>query len=128
MTDATGFVGAVARVGSGGSAIDSEVVRELLERRRRDDPLETLTPRERDVLTPMAEGLTNQGIAERPVVTDKAVERHVTSIFSKRVIDAGTDRAPTGPRGADVPARHLTPGHYLQGRGSAGARAEGCPA
>ena len=94
VTDVRGFLDAVTRVGSGGSAIDPEVVRELLGRRRRDDPLETLTPRERDVMTLMAEGLTNQGIADTLVVTEKAVERHVTSIFSKLVIDA----APTGHR------------------------------
>jgi DNA-binding NarL/FixJ family response regulator len=88
VTDVDALLDAIVRVGSGGSAIDPEVVRELLGRRRVDDPLEGLTPRERDVLTLMAEGLTNQGIADRLVVTEKAVERHVTSIFSKLLIDA----------------------------------------
>ena len=61
---------------------------ELLGRRREDDPLEQLTPREREVLSLMAEGLTNAGIAARLVVTEKAVERHVTAIFSKLLLDA----------------------------------------
>src|SRR3954466_5833024 len=60
----------------------------LLDRRRADDPLEGLTPKEREVLGLMAEGLTNQGIAERLVVTESAVERHVTGIFSKLKLDA----------------------------------------
>jgi DNA-binding NarL/FixJ family response regulator len=88
VTDVDALLDAIDRVGSGGSAIDPEVVRELLGRRRTEDPLEALTPRERDVLTLMAEGLTNHGIADRLVVTEKAVERHVTSIFSKLLIDA----------------------------------------
>jgi DNA-binding NarL/FixJ family response regulator len=88
VTDVDAFLDGVRRVADGGSVLDPKVVQELLGRRRRDDPLEQLTPRERDVLELMAEGLTNQGIAERLVVTEKAVERHVTSIFSKLVIDA----------------------------------------
>ena len=59
------------------------VVSQLVGRRRRDDPLEDLTPREREVLGLMAEGRSNQAIAERLVVTQRAVEKHVTSIFSK---------------------------------------------
>jgi DNA-binding NarL/FixJ family response regulator len=88
VTDVDAFLDGVRRVAEGGSVLDPKVVQELLGRRRRDDPLEQLTPRERDVLELMAEGLTNQGIAERLVVTEKAVERHVTSIFAKLVIDA----------------------------------------
>jgi DNA-binding NarL/FixJ family response regulator len=77
------FVDAVARVGAGGSVLDPTVVGTLLGRRRRDDPLDQLTTRERDVLGLMAEGRSNQAIAEQLVVTERAVEKHVTSIFSK---------------------------------------------
>src|SRR3954471_22347726 len=77
------FADAVRRVGSGGSALDPAVVAEMLGRRRRDDPLEQLTPREREVLELMAEGRSNRGIAEKLVVTPHAVEKHVTNIFSK---------------------------------------------
>jgi DNA-binding NarL/FixJ family response regulator len=77
------FVDAVARVGAGGSVLDPTVVSTLLGRRRRDDPLDRLTSRERDVLGLMAEGRSNQAIAEQLVVTERAVEKHVTSIFSK---------------------------------------------
>jgi DNA-binding NarL/FixJ family response regulator len=94
VTEPAAFVDAVRRVAGGGSALDPQVVQELLGRRRADDPLDQLTPRERDVLALMAEGLTNVGIAERLVVTEKAVERHVTAIFSKLLLDA----APTDHR------------------------------
>jgi DNA-binding NarL/FixJ family response regulator len=77
------FVDAVARVAAGGSVLDPTVVGTLLGRRRRDDPLDQLTTRERDVLALMAEGRSNQAIAEQLVVTERAVEKHVTSIFSK---------------------------------------------
>jgi DNA-binding NarL/FixJ family response regulator len=77
------FIEAVRRVAAGGSALDPEVVSQLLGRRRRDDPLETLTPRERQVLELMSEGRTNHAIAEELVVTERAVEKHVTSIFGK---------------------------------------------
>jgi DNA-binding NarL/FixJ family response regulator len=77
------FTDAVRRVANGGSALDPQVVRRMVERPRRDSPLDRLTPRERDVLTLMAEGLSNQGIADRLVVSAAAVERHVTSIFVK---------------------------------------------
>jgi DNA-binding NarL/FixJ family response regulator len=88
VTEGDAFVDAVRRVAGGGSALDPQVVQELLGRRRADDPLEKLTPRETDVLQLMAEGLTNAGIAARLVVTEKAVERHVTAIFSKLLLDA----------------------------------------
>ena len=71
------------RVGAGGSALDPEVVSQMLGRRRRDDPLEALTPREREVLGLMAEGRSNAAIAAELVVTERAVEKHVTGIFSK---------------------------------------------
>jgi DNA-binding NarL/FixJ family response regulator len=83
VADVDGFVDAVRRVATGGSALDPEVVSRLLGRTRRDDPLAELTPREREVLELMAEGRTNAAIAERLVVTERAVEKHVTSIFGK---------------------------------------------
>lgn len=83
VADIEGFVDAVRRVGEGGSALDPEVVAHLLGRRRRDDPLDALTPREREVLGLMAEGRSNRAIAEELVVTERAVEKHVTSIFDK---------------------------------------------
>jgi DNA-binding NarL/FixJ family response regulator len=81
--DVAAFTEAVARVASGGSALDPEVVARMLGRRRRQGPLDLLSPRERDVLSAMAEGKSNQGIAEQLVVTEAAVEKHVTGIFSK---------------------------------------------
>jgi DNA-binding NarL/FixJ family response regulator len=83
VADVERFVDAVRRVGDGGSVLDPEVVATLLGRRRRDDPLAELTEREREVLALMAEGRSNQAIAEQLVVTERAVEKHVTSIFSK---------------------------------------------
>ena len=77
------FADAVRRVGDGGSALDPTIVSQLVGRRRGDDPLSQLTAREREVLGLMAEGRSNQGIAERLVVTERAVEKHVTSIFGK---------------------------------------------
>src|SRR5215208_2573844 len=77
------YTDAVRRVANGGSALDPEVVALLLGRRRREDPLESLTAREREVLGLMAEGRSNNAIAEALVVTERAVEKHVTSIFSK---------------------------------------------
>jgi len=81
--DVEAFVQAVARVAAGGSALDPEVVGRMLGRRRSGGPLERLSPRERDVLAAMAEGKSNQGIAEALVVTEAAVEKHVTGIFNK---------------------------------------------
>jgi DNA-binding NarL/FixJ family response regulator len=81
--DVDAFADAVRRVGEGGSALDPEVVSQLMGRRRRDDPLEALTPREREVLVLMAEGRSNAAIADALIVTERAVEKHVTSIFSK---------------------------------------------
>jgi DNA-binding NarL/FixJ family response regulator len=77
------FTDAVERVASGGSALDPEVVARMLGRRRPPGPLDGLSPRERDVLASMAEGKSNRGIAEALVVTEAAVEKHVTSIFRK---------------------------------------------
>ena len=83
VADVRDFVDAVRRVGDGGTALDPEVVAQLLARSRRRDPLERLTPREREVLGLMAEGRSNAAIAMALVVSDGAVEKHVRSIFSK---------------------------------------------
>ena len=83
VSDVGEFVGAVRRVGGGGSAIDPVIVSTLLGRRRDDDPIAELTPREREVLTLMAEGRSNQGIADRLVITLRAAEKYVSSIFTK---------------------------------------------
>ena len=81
--DGDRFADAVRRVAEGGSALDPEVVSHMLGRRRVDAPLEDLTPREYDVLTLMAEGRSNQAIADVLVISARAVEKHVTSIFTK---------------------------------------------
>jgi DNA-binding NarL/FixJ family response regulator len=81
--DVERFADSVRRVGEGGSALDPEVVLQMLGRRRRDDRLIQLTERDREVLALMAEGRSNQAIARRLVVTERAVEKHVTSIFEK---------------------------------------------
>ena len=81
--DVKDFLAAVRRVADGGSAVDPIIVSTLLSRRRSDDPLERLTPREREVLVLMAEGSSNQGIADRLVITVRAVEKYVSSIFGK---------------------------------------------
>ena len=83
ISDVPDFIAAVRRVAAGGSAVDPTIVSTLLSRRRRDDPLATLTPREREVLKLMAEGNSNQGIADRLVITLRAVEKYVSSIFGK---------------------------------------------
>ncbi len=77
------FLGAVRRVAAGGTAIDPIIISTLLTKRRSDDPLAQLTPREREILVLMAEGRSNQGIADRLVITLRAVERHVSTIFGK---------------------------------------------
>ncbi|WP_445151986.1 response regulator [Baekduia sp. Peel2402] len=83
VADPSDFVAQVDRVAAGGTAIDQEVVSQLLARRRADDPLQELTPREREVMELMAQGLSNSAIAQKLVVTDGAVEKHVTNIFGK---------------------------------------------
>ena len=88
VSDVGTFADAVERVGTGGSALDPEVVSVLMGRAREDDPLEELTPREREVLSLMAEGRSNAAIAEQLVVTERAVEKHVTSIFGKLELSA----------------------------------------
>jgi DNA-binding NarL/FixJ family response regulator len=89
VADVGALTDAVRRVGEGGSALDPEVVSQMLGRRRREDPLEELTPREREVLGLMAEGRSNASIAAELVVTERAVEKHVTGIFSKLGLEAG---------------------------------------
>jgi DNA-binding NarL/FixJ family response regulator len=79
----TDFLDALQRVAAGGTALDPEVVAQLIVRRRADDPLHALTPRERDVLARMAEGHSNTTIARQLVVTDGAVHKHIGNIFAK---------------------------------------------
>jgi DNA-binding NarL/FixJ family response regulator len=83
VADVDRFIDAVRRVAGGGSALDPEVVAHLLGRRRDDDPIGQLSEREREVLAAMAEGLSNSAIAERLVITERSVEKHITSIFSR---------------------------------------------
>ena len=91
VSDVEQFASSVRRVAEGGSVLDPDVVSQLIGRRRRDDPLEQLTPREREVLELMAEGRSNQAIADRLFVTLRAVEKHVTSIFTKLGLPASTE-------------------------------------
>jgi DNA-binding NarL/FixJ family response regulator/class 3 adenylate cyclase len=91
VSDVEEFAAAVRRVAEGGSALDPAVVSELVGRRREHDPLAELTPREREVLELMAEGRSNQAIADTLFVTLRAVEKHVTSIFTKLDLPASTD-------------------------------------
>src|SRR5215469_1118461 len=83
VSDIGEFAAAVRRVGEGGSALDPTVVSQLVGRHRKDDPLADLSPREREVLELMAEGRSNQAICDRLFITQRAVEKHVTSIFTK---------------------------------------------
>jgi DNA-binding NarL/FixJ family response regulator len=83
IADVAEFLAAVRRVGDGGTALDPEVVAQLLARSRRRDPLAALSPREREVLAHMAEGLSNAAIAESLVVNEGTVEKHVSNIFTK---------------------------------------------
>ncbi len=91
VSDVDEFIASVRRVAEGGSALDPTVVSHLVGRRRQDDPLADLTPREREVLELMAEGRSNEGIARRLVVTERAVEKHVTSIFTKLRLPLASD-------------------------------------
>ena len=83
ISDVGEFVGALRRVAEGGSALDPIIVQTLVSRQRPDDPLVQLTPREREVLELMAAGSSNQGIADKLVITVRAVEKYVSSIFGK---------------------------------------------
>lgn len=81
--DAGQFVDAVRRVAEGGTAMDPQVISQLLVRKSRDEPLSGLTPREREVLELMAEGRSNLAIAQRLVVTERAIAKHTSNIFAK---------------------------------------------
>jgi DNA-binding NarL/FixJ family response regulator len=105
--DVEAFTDAVARVAAGGSALDPEVVGRMLGRRRNHGPLDQLSPREREVLAQLAEGKSNQGIAEALVVTSAAVEKHVTSIFQK----LGLQASPTGHRRVLAALAYLRQSH-----------------
>jgi DNA-binding NarL/FixJ family response regulator len=83
ISDVPEFLAAVRRVGRGGSALDPTIISTMLARHRRDDPLTLLTPRERQVLELMATGSSNQGIADAMVITIRAVEKYVSSVFDK---------------------------------------------
>jgi DNA-binding NarL/FixJ family response regulator len=83
VADVERFIDSIQRVAEGGSALDPEVVSQMLGRRRSSSPIDELTPREREVLALMAEGRSNHAIAAELVITERAVEKHVTSIFSK---------------------------------------------
>jgi DNA-binding NarL/FixJ family response regulator len=91
IADIPEFTAAVRRVGEGGSALDPSIVSLLVGRNRGAGPLDDLTPREREVLELMAEGLSNAAVAARMFVTERAVEKHVTSIFSKLRLAATGD-------------------------------------
>jgi DNA-binding NarL/FixJ family response regulator len=88
VADVAEFLASVRRVGAGGTALDAEVVAQLLARSRRRDPLDGLSRREREVLGLMAEGLNNAAIGETLVISDGAVEKHVTNIFTKLGLSA----------------------------------------
>jgi len=92
VTDVGQFVATVERVAQGGTAIDAEVVSQLISRTRRQQPIAALSPREREVLGLMAEGRSNTAIAEELVITQRAVEKHVKNIFQKlQLAPADTD-------------------------------------
>jgi DNA-binding NarL/FixJ family response regulator len=91
ISDPVRFAEAIERVADGGSALDPEVVAHTVSRRARDEPLDELTPRERDVMALMAEGRSNRAIASDLVVSERAVERHVTGIFGKLGLAATGD-------------------------------------
>jgi serine/threonine-protein kinase PknK len=83
VTDVTQFIETVGRIAAGGSVVDPSLVQELIRARRRRDPLDVLSPREREVLALMAEGASNAGIARQIFVTEGTVEKHVRSILTK---------------------------------------------
>jgi DNA-binding NarL/FixJ family response regulator len=91
VADVDRFVDSIRRVAGGGSALDPEIVSRMLGRRRRGDPLDQLTQRERQVLALMAEGRSNHAIATELVITSRAVEKHVTTIFTKLDLPATAD-------------------------------------
>jgi DNA-binding NarL/FixJ family response regulator len=93
ISDVQDFTDAVRRVARGGSAIDPTIISALLQRRRNDDPLARLTPRERQVMELMASGTSNQGIANKLVITLRAAEKYVSTIFDKLGIASTRDES-----------------------------------
>ncbi len=91
VRDVDDFAGAVRRVGSGGSALDPAIVSQMLSGRSDDDRLAALTPREREVLELMAEGRSNQGIAERLAISERAVQKHIASICGRLGVATGVE-------------------------------------
>jgi DNA-binding NarL/FixJ family response regulator len=91
VTDVVEFIDSIERIARGGSVVDPTIIQELVSSRRRNDPLEALTPRERDVLGLMAEGCSNSGIARRLSVTEGTVEKHVNSILMKLELPESND-------------------------------------
>jgi DNA-binding NarL/FixJ family response regulator len=91
VADLEDFADAIRRVAVGGSALDPTIVSQLLSKRRDTGPLDDLTPREREVVELMAEGRSNQGIADRLEISERGVQKHVTSLLDKLGIPAGTD-------------------------------------
>jgi DNA-binding NarL/FixJ family response regulator len=91
VSDVRRFIEAVRTVAAGGTAMDPEVVSQLLSRHGRNEQLGRLTPRERDVLALMAEGHSNVGIAARLVVGEKAIDKHIGNIFAKLDLHPGED-------------------------------------
>jgi DNA-binding NarL/FixJ family response regulator len=91
ISDVERFTDSIRRIADGGSVLDPEVVSQMLGRRRVGAPLDVLTPRESEVLALMAEGRSNHAIASEFVITERAVEKHVTSIFAKLDLPATAD-------------------------------------
>jgi DNA-binding NarL/FixJ family response regulator len=89
VVDVEDFVASLRRIAAGGSEVDGEVVRQILGRSKRTVELDRLTPREREVLEAMAEGLSNTGIAEKLVISNGAVEKHVSNVFQKLDLEPG---------------------------------------
>ena len=87
VIDVEDFLASLRRVAAGGSAVDAEVISQILGRSRKASELDRLTPREREVLNLMAEGLSNGGIADRLVVSNGAVEKHISNVFMKLGLD-----------------------------------------
>lgn len=102
--DAALLVDGIRRVAEGVTVVDPTIVARLLSRKRRDDPLAALTDREREVLALVSEGLSNRGIADRLVITERTVEAHVKSIMIKLGLDTDPRIAPASSRGTGVPA------------------------
>ena len=108
IADIDDFAESVRRVAQGGSALDPSIVGLLVARKRRSSPLEVLSAREKEVLSLMAEGRSNQAIADALVVTPRAIEKHITNIFEKLGLGSAVGGSPPRARRAHVPARELT--------------------